>query len=534
MCFLMRASSLLPALLLSPAIVAQGVGAPLVEGDVLPTGALVQRILGADVGDDGAWVAWVDSHLADPNDDLLLRDGVVLQREGMTLVEPAGSTLEEIAHFALGPSGHVAQVLELRADWLGTRNGVFLDGELLVLQYDRVWAPELPGGARWASIHRVELDANGAFVQGTLSRGFGQALARVERTGTGLVTHVFVHDGQFLPVLDDTVSRTFRDQLAVNRDGSFVTVLEVGDASLGSFRRVILRDLDTVLAVSGEPSPVAGRRYDTLAVCQVAIDDFGRTAFVAGLDAPEDVIVVVDGSVLARSGDAVPAFASPLELVRGGSLALANSGDVFWVAGDYVTGELAVLRNMDVVVREGVTRVNGRLVEGLELAGDTFRVSPGGRFWVGRARFEGFVEALLTADFGLVVPVPGCHGNPGTLRKAGGDARVGNRLTLEMDAGQTLGAATMLSFSRRPAVPGSECGVLLGGDELLIDPASRLVTIVGSPWSGAALRFDVDVPSSVALVDLELFAQGAFVAPPGSTAQPIVLTNALRIEIGAP
>ena len=144
-------------------------------------------------------------------------------------------------------------------------------------------------------------------------------------------------------------------------------------------------------------------------------------------------------------------------------------------------------------------------------------------------------ETLLLMDFGLVVPIPGCSGNPGKLRLVDGLALPGNALVLGMDNGQAAGVRPALFFSTAPRSPGSPCGANTEWGELLISMGHRFGRITLPTWDGTQESLvNLPIPNDVSLVDAEVFVQGAFIDVNHTAAEDFRFTNALRIQIGAP
>jgi hypothetical protein len=508
-------------------------------GDTLPTGDHVTSVSVPRIDDGGAWLALVDSDAADLTQDaLLLRPGGVLLREGKERVEPAGSEVDEFIDFAITAGGEAALLLRLRVFDVFPTEGLYLGDRLLALRAELVGAPEVPAGTTWDGFDALWPSGERTlFVLGDINNPAiagprEDAFVRYEFDAASAVTarSVVLTRGQFVPVVGSIVSSVgpFPFGFDTNERGDFIAVVSFVDG------RAILANLDTILALEGAPSPVPGRNYRLLALSKVSRNDFGAHAFTAFLDgAPEDdYCLFEDGQLFAREGEVLPFLSAPLGNGTAAPIHLANSGDLFWQARDVNGDGAAFVRNHDVIVQAGRTVIEGFLVIDLAVDDSAFHASPDGRFWAGRVELEGVGDALLTADFGLVVPVPGCAGNGGRLRKKGGDARVGQQLVLEMDDAQALGALPMLALGTRP-LGAAGCGLPVPGGELLVDPASVVASLAGPPWNGAPEAFAFDIPASPSLVDLQLFAQGVFLAPPGA-ARSLLLTNGLRMEIGAP
>lgn len=523
--------------LLSLHSAAQTPSAPLRAGDTLPGGEHVTSVGLVRVDDDGAWLGLVDSDAANLDQDaFLLRDGLVLEREGMSLTQPAGSTLDDYDFVAAGAPGDLASILKIRPPGgAPTFEGVYFGGELLLQKDELVGDPGLPASTTWYGFDLLQLNRArtllvlGEIVNPAVAGAREDALARLQLDASGAVVarEVLVTKGQFLPAFGGTVNAlgSFDGNLSLAGQGHFLVVV------FGTEPAALLLDLDTVLAREGAPAPIPGRSYRSLGLSVTALDDFGHHAFTVELDDGSNCIIR-DGQKFVQSGDVLPFLPAPLGRLGIAPLRLANSGDFFWRANDVNGSNGAFVRNLRPIVQVGQTVIDGHLVTALGDRADSFYTSPDGRFFGGLVELGTVGDALVTLDFGLVVPVPGCAGNTGALVKAGGDARAGERLTLSLDHAQSQGALSALLVGTRAARPGP-CGISVSGGELLIEPASLLGTFLGAPWTGSPVPFDVDIPASAALVDLELFVQGVFVDTSG-VARRHLLSNGLRLEIGAP
>ncbi|MSR61646.1 MAG: hypothetical protein EXS08_04250 [Planctomycetes bacterium] len=506
------------------------------EGDALPSGDHVTFVGTNQIDDRGSWLSLVDSDFADVTQDaFLLRDGQVLVREGVNVAGPAGATLDDFVFVASGAGGDYVSILKVQ---LGVEQiyGLYFDDQLVALQHGAVGAPEVSAAATWGHFQGAWLNGSRALlVLGEISNPDvagpkEDALVRFQLDGAGAVVskNVLLTKGQFVPAVNGKVNilGSLATTCALNASGDFLSlVYPTGGPG------ALLENLDIVLAREGDPAPIAGRSYGLLS--KVALNDFGESAFTATLDGTTDTYCIIrNGQKFAQAGDVVPFLPSPLGNGSAAPLSLANSGDLFWRASDATGASATFLRNMEVIVQENVTQIGGALVTRVALDRDAFDASPDGRFWAGRVELQGIGDALVTADFGLVVPVQGCATNTAQLRKASGDALTGQRLTLALDGAQALGALPALLVGTRGIRSSAGCGAATVGGELLVEPASRIATLFGAPWTGAAVPFVIDIPPAAALVDLELFTQGVFAQAGG--APSLRLANALRIQVGAP
>jgi hypothetical protein len=358
-------------------------------------------------------------------------------------------------------------------------------------------------------------------------------MVKLELNAFGDITSstVLATRGQTLPGLGLVAFLSSRQNShAMNNHGSVISVVGLQRTPQVG-RLAVLLDMDEVLAEEDTPSSV-GTVWDRLFSAQVAINDRGDHVLSGALQSSADIFLIEkNGLKFVQHGDVLPSFSTqPIEVRTRAPLLLANTGDVFWRATT-AGGEAAFMRNHDPIVELG-SIVAGGTVTGLADFESCFAVSPDGRYFVCRATLDGSREVALLFDFGLVLELPGCAGNAGTLRLVSGQARVGQPIELAMDEGHVAGAIARIIFSTQQRFPGWECGSLTPGGELLISQQHRIASVYAPPWDGTnPTSAVVAIPNDLALLDLELFAQGAFRTPGTRT---LSLTNALRIQIGAP
>jgi hypothetical protein len=271
-----------------------------------------------------------------------------------------------------------------------------------------------------------------------------------------------------------------------------------------------------------------------LTLSRVALNDRGDyliSGVVGATNDPDGYLIVKNGQKFAQATDVIPSISdAPLGNGSQAPMYIANNGDVFWHAR---TSNDAFVRNYEPIVQVGVTTVDGNLVTAVSASENSFAISPNGRFFVCNVQLQSIGTAVLFADFGLVLEIPGCAGNLGKLTHKSGNALVGSEFQLAMDNGQVPGAASTLFFSRNALQSSPGCGVVIQPyGELLLAP--RILGPRSLPnWDGVNPSLaTIRIPSRVSLIDTEFYAQGIF-SKPGS-AEPFRMTNAVRVEIGAP
>lgn len=520
--------------------------APLIhEGEaVIGMGAL-EGLSRTGVNDGGMWVAAVDTTFPDPGrDGAILRNGFVTLREGTALLEPPSATQTGgFGAISLTDSGELGLLMEFEAG--SVRTGMFWNLVCAVATNDPFVHPDLPAGTIWINLLRSRMNENRQMlVLGELQAPPDplrrSTLARYTVDTFGEVIGVELLASRNLPIaalggdaLESMV--TTAQAIAQNNAGDFLCVV---DGVIGG--SAVLWNMETVLAQENFPSPVPGLDWQQLGrVPHLALNDFGEYVLTGSTEpsAPTaDALytIVKNGEVFAREGDLIGDLTEPMGRDTGSPIHLANSGDVFWCWQDEDSTRFAFLRNHEPIVEVGETRIGANLVQGIPLQ-DGFDVSDDGRFWIGRVDVQTLGATLLRIDFGLVLPIPGCGANPGRLSLAGGWALPGETLVLSMDDGQVGGVRPVLFFSSAPRVPGSPCGASTPFGELLISLGDRFGRVQLPAWNGTDPSLvSVAIPDEIALVDATAYVQGMFVDVAHTPADDVRLTNALKIEIGAP
>ena len=499
------------------------------------------------INDAGVWLAAVQTDFPLVNrDEALLRNGVVTLREGSLIPSPNGATIRSFDSMSIVRSGHLALAMEFNVPGGGGNSGVFWNTLLLAREADLVNAPEVPADTVWSTFKTVLMnESNTILVAGELNNlavsGTKEPMVarfQVSDSGQLLATNVIASKGTrieaFPTNLFDIADR--EHAIALNRRGDYMFIAKPTGSGPGTGTSIVLNG-ETVLAQEGVPSSFGGREFVTLfSRVELDLNDFGEYVYTGNLDTGSvlnsEFVVVKNGVLFAVEDEIIPSLGASLEEGVSAPIFLSNGGDVYWMV--QTESGRAYLRNRDLIVREGDS-VGGNLVTILPNVSHAFHTSDDGRFWVGRVTFHEIGDSMLLADFGMVVPVPGCAGNQGRLRLTSGFSIAGARMRFELDSGQGAGVVPMLIASLGPAIPGSECGIPTRAGELLISPQSRISVVFGPTWLGGAVPIFVDIPNQLALVDVSYHAQGLFWDAnhlvPG---ERLRLTNAIRGEIGAP
>jgi len=495
----------------------------LARGDHL-LGRPVSEVPAATIDEQRNWFA-----LARYDDDtgLLVVNGEAILVDGQRILSPSARVVQMI-----DPCGGVAQrVAEMTLDDFlpplavpGPRTAIVRNERALVITGELLGVGGLPADARCESIMDVAANLRDTLVI-QLRTGGAPTLVRLrfDADGSLLTSERLLGVGDLV----DGGRVVGIGAVRINQAGDWLTRVQTDRPA------TLLIGPTGVLHRSGEDSGIPGRPVEEI-TSEYALDDFGRIAAwirVAGSDA-DDLVLVAPGGILAREGEPIrqlDPFQPPLPLLDSGrapQLELGNDGSVYWFARFAITGPPVLMRGRTPVLAANLSQIDGGTVRSF----GAFSASPDGRDWVGTASLgTPSRRSLVRMDFGTAEPRPGCTPLPGRLALEQGWVLSSHAPRFVLEAPAPLGAAVRLfAAASGPAQPRG-CGILSPFGELLLAPGQLLGSLPVGTHLGAALEVDLSLPSSLALVNRELFLQGAYLAP-GS----ITLTNGLRLEVGAP
>ena len=415
---------------------------------------------------------------------------------------------------------------------------VSLNTKTILSADDPVYGPFGPG-ARYA---RVDQIASSGTAERLLLRawvgenGVSQSVVQVlELDAQGEVVGETTYvdpDARLAPFCDDSLF-CHEPALALNAHGD----------ALYTFDHTTFADAiyfnDEEIAAAGDPSPIIGRSWEWFSGGD--INDAGDIVFVAGLNDGTSVLATPT-DILARVGDPVPggSFTRAIQALDhvSGPPALTPDGEVVYAA--YVSSLLNIddvlLFGDEVIFEPGVTPVlGGRSFQSGFPAHtlEAFHLSPNGRFVSVKTRLADLSNALVTIDLGRVQRLEGCATNAGSLTREQGFAVAGATVTLGFDDAQEPGALPYLLVSDDTLTGFPPCGLPLAAGELLIDVSATnpFLVVPAAAWNGTSVALDLPIDANPLLIDQTVFAQGVFLSP--GAAEPVRLTNALEIQIGA-
>ncbi len=541
---------------------AQTVQVILKEKDYILGGGPIQFVSKLAVTDRGLPFEEVIFNTTNNAEDVaLLRNGFLSISESTPVLVPGGSirTFEDLA---VDRYGNVAWPLTLQNTPGGqpVDAGIYWNTVNLVLEAGPCTAPQVAPGTTYTKFEGVRVNDNGLLlcigdVNDLTISGLEDAIFLLQTDGKGnlLSESVVVQDTRVYSTFTTGITATgfAQNSLALNNRGDWMAQVVVGPPNTTD-TGILLNG--TVIVREGDPAPVPPipivRTFSDMRDPELDLNDFGEYVFNAILDTSDtnSNSMIVKGNVATgnqkfiQEGNTFLAIA-PSNVLQFDSapVYIANSGDVFWYCRSNGTASQDTFywRNFDVIVQEGVTFVGSEIVSTLRGTAYAFHASRSGRFWIGEVTLQNSGDAVLLADFGAVVPVPGCLANPSQLTHVFGDARAGQSISLQMDQAQALGALPLLYFSTQPAVSNNSvisCGLPSKFGEILIGVGAGQLAgrLRGGPYAGVPVTFTINIPNDPALVDQIYWLQGMFWDVPKTSGQAIRLTNGMYVEIGAP
>lgn len=446
-----------------------------VEGDLVGADA-VDEIRGVFVSADGHVLILADLTGSSLTDDVLLMDGPqVVHRAGDDA--PGIASLEVLASFggvdrnAQGELAWSCALYDQPGSAILSRRVLYLDDTPLLQTGDLASWPGANPGTTLLSFGPLRFAGDRLLVaittdDPTLSGFSEQALVFLDpQTG---VMELVAQSGDPAPGL----AATFRSgTLSIYQPHTFdgnaagqALFSVVVDFTAGGSASAVYRD-DTLLALTGQPSPVPGRDWSTFGSdVPVSLTDDGVALFGGQLDGdPATATVLVrDDTVLAQAGVTTQVDIAPTTFVNlDGARQLGDRGDLlhyagFW-GGTIPSGQnQGLLLNGRFVLREGFSVIDGQaVVETYPTSqfGPSHQMTRDGSLIAARTEISGGLEAVVRIDRSTYdVLGEGLAGASGVAPLLRGDG--------------SLLAGTPYSLTLSGAAPSTNSFLVLGASDL--------------------------------------------------------------------
>jgi hypothetical protein len=164
------------------------------------------------------------------------------------------------------------------------------------------------------------------------------------------------------------------------------------------------------MAQEGSPSPIKGRNWLTLSSPELDLSNTGHHVYSGVLtgDVATDNVIILDAAKFKQEGDPAPGLSAgvfTLTTFGTGPLEVSDGGDVLWY-GDWNDPNLDIdtglFLNDTLLVQEGVTVLEGSVVDSLRGIEDGYHMSSDGRYII--------FEALLLdgREGAFLIEIPLC------------------------------------------------------------------------------------------------------------------------------
>ena len=546
----MNASSLIAVGFLSAAASGQQWQvAPLVlEGDTVWGAHAVLRVNNVAINDAMDWRAEVTTANGLGPDTMVGPNGAVAQ-ENMPLLYPSGATLRSFDSVQLNDTGHMSMNVFLNnTTSTSDDSAVYYDLTMLVQEGQYVQAAGLDPLTYYRTFYDTKIDDNGdvlllcAVDDPTILSTIDYVVMRLETNDFGDLDKEVVVAMEGDPVGQTggliTILRTGPHSYDMNDNGS---VVFSADTDLPTTMDGVVILNNELIAQEGTPSPVAGRNWSLLSSAEVSINNTNEwvvSATIAG-SSSSNLLIARNGQKFVQEGDPVPGLPQfTFTSFGSGPVDIADTGEVLWY-GDWNDGNTQVDTGLFVddqlIVQEGVTQVDGVVIDTLIGSTDGYAFSDDGRFVIFEAILQNGTDgAFVATRKGQVTSIPGCNPDGSSMAVVGGSPGLGDTLELRLNSPSPATGLRFLAIAGVHVVDASGCGVDLPGiGEVLIGftPPNPFTLPAGTHTGGPAL-ISLEIPNNPALVGMPRYLQAYYLFP-GDPTNLFDLTNALEVTLGA-
>jgi hypothetical protein len=273
-------------------------------------------------------------------------------------------------------------------------------------------------------------------------------------------------EGDTLPGQTETVADfgTGPHQSAINDGGDVLFFADLGGSTATDGTIYLYDGSLTLLAQEGSPSPVAGRDWLSLSSPELDLNnprDHVYSGSLAG-DTATNLLIVKNAAKFMQEGDTLPAIGGVFTFTSFGSgpVEISDRGDVLWYGkwDDPNTDiDEGLFINDVLLVQEGVTNIEGRIVDTLRGIEDGYHMSPNGQYIIFEAILEDGTEGAfqITLDWcaGLTPCDANCDGSVNGFDIDPFVLALGN-LQDWLDAGYTCDPLCVLDINGDGAVNG--------------------------------------------------------------------------------
>lgn len=402
------------------------------EGDTIPEIGLVTSIDNIAVNDSGQWLVEADTDHGNADaDGVLIRNGQLYWREDADLKAPHGARLDTFDSITLNNAGHGGFNFFLAGtggmdddsgvygDFFGPGSDPF-EATVLVVQEGEE-APGLTPGTPFIGFFDVKINnvdhllcvasVDDPDIPSTVDRAL--YILESDADDGGITAYTLIaKEGDILigqiEGIDDF--ETGPHESAINDSDYLLFGADLtGDTTRDGVIYLFdpFADENVLIAQEGDLSPIPDRYWNSLSSSELDLNngvDFVYSGRLTG-DSATDTLIVRNGEKFKQEGDAPPDVPGEFSLTSFGTgpLEISDDGLVLWY-GDWDDPDTDIdtglfLENR-LLVQEGVTEIDGVVIDTLRGIEDGYHLSDNGRFVIFEAILVNGREGAFLIDLG--------------------------------------------------------------------------------------------------------------------------------------
>lgn len=382
------------------------------------------------VNNQGKWLVEADTDHPDTTaDQVLVLSGVVQYRQGQSLSAPPNATISSFDSVNLNNNADSGMNFFLGGQTTTTDSGVYWNSTLVIWESQFSTSPAFSPNTPYIGFFDTKINDNNQIMivasidDPAIPTTVDRAMVRVDYNpmmGT-FVENVISKEGDILladPQFTIADFSTGPHESAINNNGG---LLYLADTSAATAVDGFLMFNNTVLAQEGVTEVEPGRAYEFLLGRGLDLNDHGDWVIKTNLtgDTTNDECIITNGTIFVREGQNIPAigaFAFENFGLASGPVLIDNNGNIVWY-GDWNDPNTAmdsgIFWNHQLIVQEGVTIIDGFLVQAIANGQDSMALSDNGEWLIFEATLRD-VAAGINYNSAVLVRIP----TPGALSLA--------------------------------------------------------------------------------------------------------------------